>query len=264
MQTAHKRRTTLMLAVTRKAKIREIISEKKSVTVTELSREFGVTEETIRRDLKQLEEDGFLTRTYGGAFIQDGVENDIDTAIRETAYTDSKETIAARCLEIIRNGDSIFLDSSTTSLFLARALRDMRLTVVTNSLLIINELSGCSSIRLIALGGNYSAKDQAFIGSRTINSLKNFYMDKAFLSCRSLSMEHGISDSSESTSAIRQTLLDQSDSVYLIADHSKFDKTSFIRICGFERITGLVTDFSLTEQWAHFLEKAGVTVFPCL
>ena len=74
-----------MLAVARKARIRDIILEKKSITVTELAKEFDVTEETIRRDLKQLESEGFLTRTYGGAFIQDGVENDIDTAIRQTA-----------------------------------------------------------------------------------------------------------------------------------------------------------------------------------
>ncbi len=85
-----------MLAVTRKAKIKDIILEKKSVTVTELSKIFSVTEETIRRDLKQLEDDGFLTRTYGGAFIQDGVENNVELTIRETAYMESKQAIAKK------------------------------------------------------------------------------------------------------------------------------------------------------------------------
>ena len=83
-----------MLAVTRKSEIKDIVLEKKSVTVTELAKIFSVTEETIRRDLKQLESEGFLTRTYGGAFIQDGVENNIDLSIRETAYLKNKQADA--------------------------------------------------------------------------------------------------------------------------------------------------------------------------
>ena len=148
-----------MLAVTRKSEIKDIVLEKKSVTVTELAKIFSVTEETIRRDLKQLESEGFLTRTYGGAFIQDGVENNIDLSIRETAYLKNKQAIASRCRELIHNGDSIFLDSSTTTLTIAKAINDMRLTVVTNSLMIINELCDKANIHLIAIGGNYTPRD---------------------------------------------------------------------------------------------------------
>ncbi len=247
-----------MLAVTRKAKIKDIILEKKSVTVTELSKIFSVTEETIRRDLKQLEDDGFLTRTYGGAFIQDGVENNVELTIRETAYMESKQAIAKKCLSVIHNGDSIFLDASTTSLQLAKALQGMRLTVVTNSLLIINELYDKEDIRLISIGGSYTPRDKAFVGNTAIRNLESFYLDKTFMSCRSVSMEHGITDSNEAIAAIRQTLMTRSNHVYLIADHSKFDKTSFIRISGFETIKGLVTDKQMNEQWKEYLLKNNV------
>ena len=243
-----------MLAVTRKARIKDIILEKKSVTVTELSKIFSVTEETIRRDLKQLEDDGFLT-------IQDGVENNVELTIRETAYMESKQSIAKKCLSIIHNGDSIFLDASTTALQLAKALQGMRLTVVTNSLLIINELYDKEDIRLISIGGSYTPRDKAFVGNTALKNLESFYLDKTFMSCRSVSKEHGITDSNEAIAAIRQMLMTRSNHVYLIADHSKFDKTSFIRISGFETITGLVTDKRMDDQWREYLSKNNVELY---
>ena len=249
-----------MLAVTRKAKIKDIILEKKSVTVTELSKIFSVTEETIRRDLKQLEEDGFLTRTYGGAFIQDGVENNVDLTIRETAYMESKVAIAKKCLSVIHNGDSIFLDASTTALQIAWELQGMRLTVVTNSFLIINELLDKEDIRLISIGCSYTPRDKAFVGSTALRNLESFFVDKTFMSCRSVSMEHGITDSNEAIAAIRQTLITRSNHIYLVADYSKFDKTSFIRISGFDAITGLVTDKQLDDQWLDYLLKNDVEI----
>lgn len=250
-----------MLAITRKTKIKEIISEKKSVTVMELSKLFSVTEETIRRDFKQLEEEGFLTRTYGGAFIQDGVENSIDLAIRQTAYIESKQRIANKCLEIIHNGDSIFLDSSTTAFQIAKVIGNMRLTVVSNSLLIINELCDKENIHLISLGGSYSPKDKAFDGNTALKSLKGFYFDKIFMSCRSLSREYGITDSKEPLATIRQNLIKRGKRVYLIADFSKFNKTSFITISDFLPITGLITDRPLSEDWKYFLAENQVELY---
>lgn len=250
-----------MLAVTRKSEIRDLILEKKSVTVTELARVFSVTEETIRRDLKQMESEGFLTRTYGGAFIQDGVENNVDLSIRETAYLKSKQAIANCCRHIIHNGDSIFLDSSTTTLTIAKAVSDMRLTVVTNSLMVINELCDKPNIHLVCIGGNYTPRDKAFNGLSTSASLTTFYLDKTFMSCRSLSMDYGITDSLESVAAVRQSLVARSKEVYLVADFSKFDKTSFIHITDFDNITGLVTDRNLSSQWLDFLAKHNVEVY---
>lgn len=250
-----------MLAVTRKSEIRDLLLEKKSVTVTELAKEFSVTEETIRRDLKQLEGEGFLTRTYGGAFIQDGVENNVELSIRETTYLKSKQAIAGRCRQLIHNGDSIFLDSSTTTLAIAKAVSDMRLTVVTNSLMVINELCDKSNIHLVCIGGNYTSRDKAFNGMSTRASLAAFYLDKTFMSCRSVSMEHGITDSLESVAAVRQSLVTRSKEIYLVADFSKFDKTSFIYITDFDSITGLITDRKLSAQWLDFLAKHKVETY---
>lgn len=252
-----------MLAVTRKSKIRDILTERKSITVSELSAYFKVTEETIRRDLKSLEDLGFLTRTYGGAFIQDGVENTVNVSIREVAFVDSKTAIAKASRHLINNGDSIYLDSSTTSLFIAKAIKEMRLTVVTNSLLIVDELSTCDTIHLICIGGSLQRDDKAFHGSSVFDLLDKFYLDKTFMSCRSLSIENGITDSSESIGAIRKKLLTRSDKVFVVADYSKFNKTSFLHICNFNDINGIISDFEYTQEWRDFLQKSNVEIINC-
>ena len=252
-----------MLAVTRKSKIKEIILEKKSVVVSELAKAFSVTEETIRRDLKACEDEGFLIRTYGGAFIQDGVQNEVELSVRETAYTDSKQIIAEKCAELVHNGDSIFLDASTTALFIAKAVCEMRLTILTNSLKVINYLADFSNIHLITIGGSFVPNNMSFVGRGALQSLDNYFLDKTFMSCRSLSMTQGITDSNESMSEIRQKLITRSNKVYVVADYSKFDKTSFLNICDFSDIHGLITDKHLDQNWIGYLEENNVTYYDC-
>ena len=252
-----------MLAVTRKSKIKEILQEKKSVVVSELAEMFSVTEETIRRDLKTFEDEGFLTRTYGGAFIQDGVQNEVELSVRETAYTDSKQLIAEKCAELVHNGDSIFLDASTTAIFIAKAICDMRITVLTNSLKVIGFLADYPNIHLITIGGLFAPNNMSFIGRGALQSLESYYVDKTFMSCRSLSQTYGITDSNESMSEIRRKLLTRSNKVYVVADYSKFDKTSFLNICDFSDVHGIITDKHLDSNWIDFLNEHGVTYYEC-
>lgn len=252
-----------MLAVERKTAIKDLMLEKKSMTVVELSKQFSVTEETIRKDLQQMENEGFLTRTYGGAFIQGGALNDIDLALRETTCVSSKEAIADCCTSLIHHGDSIFIDASTTATFLAKRLKNMRITVVTNSTMAIEQLKDSDSVHLVCVGGVYSAKTRSFNGRATINVLNNYYLDKVFMSCRSLSMEHGITDSNEDMALIRQTLLQNSDNVYLIADASKFNKNSFVHVADFRKIKGIISDYDFTPEWTEFLAKNDVSIYKC-
>ena len=238
-----------MLAIERRACIKETIQEQKSVAVSDLARRFDVTEETIRRDLKVLESQGVLTRTYGGAFIQGGAINEVDVTLRETSYVDAKRQIAAQCLQLIRNGDSIFLDSSTTALEIARAIRDMRLTVLTNSLLIADVLSHSESIRLQVIGGVLQPQSMSFLGEAALAALAPYYVDSAFVSCRSVSLDRGITDSNEQSAAFRRA-----GRVYLVADHTKFGQTSFVQICGFDALAGIVTDQPLSAPW-HWMAQ---------
>lgn len=252
-----------MLAVTRKSKIKEIVLEEKSVIITDLAKRFSVTEETIRRDLKALEDEGFLIRTYGGAFIQDGVENDVNVKVRESAYIENKNHIAKQCLSFIHNGDSIFLDASTTALAIANLVKDLRITVLTNSLKITNVISECENIRLITIGGVFHAKSSSFLGNNTLSILNKYHVDRAFISCRSLDIKNGITDSNEQSAEVRTLMLDRANEVILIADHSKLDKTSFVKIDDFNKTNKLVIDTTLNQEWKEFLKIKNVDLYEC-
>jgi DeoR/GlpR family transcriptional regulator of sugar metabolism len=244
-----------MLSVTRKQKVKDLILERKSATVTELAEMFSVTDETIRRDLRALEEEGVLMRSYGGAFVQSGVENLIDSSIRSTVYTEEKSFIAEKCKHIIQNGDVILLDNSTTTFFIAKAVQDMRLTLITNSLPIINLLSQKENIHLICIGGFFSSKEHAFYGSKAQNALEEYYVDKAFFSCRSLSLDHGVTDSNDDWAQMRKTIIERSKERYLVADYTKFNETSFINICGFDRLDAIFTDRPISADWHLEMKK---------
>lgn len=252
-----------MLPIARKNKIKEIILEKKSVTVADLTKQFSVTEETIRRDLKQLEEEGILTRTYGGAYVSDGVQNDVNINLREHIHVEGKKKIAAKCLSMIKSGDSIFLDASTTSLVIASMLDDKKLTVVTNSLKVINCLIEKPNINIVVIGGTLSPSSLSNIGRSSEYTMKHYFFDTAFISCRSVSMHHGITDSNEQQASIRKLAAEHANNVYLIADYTKFDKTSFARICGFDQINHVVVDNKLSLEWKQFLNEQNITLFEC-
>ena len=250
-----------MLPITRRQKIKEYVAEKKSATVLGLAELFGVTDETIRRDLKALEKEGVLMRTHGGAFIQTGVENLVNAGLRTGIYVENKTIIASICKGLINNGDAIFLDNSTTCLYIAKAVEDMRLTIVTNSLSIVDNLTGRENLNIISLGGVFSHSEKAFYGGITINNLSEYYVDKVFISCRSLSIEHGITDSTERWNQVRQAAVERSKKTYLVADFSKFNEISFRRMCGFDRITAIITDKPLGEDWHQAMNQQGCMIY---
>lgn len=252
-----------MIPIARRNKIKKIILEKKSVTINELSELFDLTEETIRRDLKYLEDENFLTRTYGGAYISEGVQNDVNVNLREHIHVEGKEKIAKKCVEFIQSGDSIFLDASTTSLFIANLLKDMRLTIVTNSVKIMNTLIDNSNINLVFIGGSISSRSMSSLGRSAELTMQNYFFDSAFISCRSISMQHGITDSNEQQAEIRKIAIEHANKVNLVVDYTKFDKTSFASICSFRQIHNIIVDKKLSPEWINFLSENNITYIEC-
>ncbi|GAA0408057.1 DeoR/GlpR family DNA-binding transcription regulator [Paenibacillus motobuensis] len=252
-----------MLPIARKAKIKDLIIEKKNVTVAELTEIFNVTEETIRRDLKQLEDEGILIRIYGGAYISDGVQNDVNVNLREHIHVEGKKRIASKCVDFIKNGDSIFLDASTTSLYIANMIGSKRITVVTNSIKIVNTLVDSPNVHLVIVGGVVSNSSMSSLGRNAEQNMNSYYFDLAFISCRTISMQHGITDSNEQQAEVRRLAVERANTVYLVADHTKFDRTSFASICGFEHIHNIIVDESLSQEWHEFLEANNIALTEC-
>lgn len=252
-----------MLAVARKNKIRDIVLEKKSGTVVELAKIFKVSEETIRRDLKQLEEEGVLVRTHGGAYVQDSVEHEVDVNIRQGLLVEDKRRIAKKCAEFIANGDSVFLDSSTTAYAICDEILNREITVLTNSLKVINKLAEQSKMRLYCTGGEISRNTQSFLGRSALKSLAMFHFDKAFISCDSLNMEFGMMDASERQADIRELAASLASRFYLIVDHTKFNTTNFIQIGNLANAKGVIVDCPLDEEWKKHLEESNIPLYEC-
>lgn len=252
-----------MLALTRKNQIQDIIMEQKSVTVNELALKFSVTEETIRRDLKSLEETGVLTRTYGGAYIQNGVVNDIKRPLREMLHIPNKQRIARKCAEFIHNGDSIIMDPSTTVFPLCNEIKDKRITVLSDSLAVANFFSECDNIHLISTGGTYYGLFSCFTGRIAQQTIREYFVDMVFLSCRSIDMEHGVTESNEDIAIMHRLQIERAKKVYLLVDHTKFGNVSFVSICGFDKIDAIVTDDILSDEWHTFLERHNVKLYEC-
>lgn len=252
-----------MFSVTRREEIAKKVHEKKHVTVNELAKHYNVTEETIRRDLKVLEAEGLLTRTYGGAYVsyvgEYNVRDELDFSFRKKAGVASKKKIAKSCRQLLQNGNTVFLDASTTAYYVAQEISNMTITVVTTSMLIFNYLSAFKNITLISTGGVYDKTCDCLDGILIQEALKIYSFDKAFISCNSISIEKGITDSREESAIIRKLVLDRSKTVYCIADYTKFDTFSLIKICDVLDVSGLITDKSLDEKWQTFFKLNGYT-----
>lgn len=250
-----------LLAPERRSRILELVRRNKSVLVKDLCTKFGVTGETIRKDLSSLEQEGLLIKTYGGAYVKDGVKNEIDASIRETLFTEAKEAIGRACAELIGSGDTIFLDESTTCLAIARQLLNFDgITVVTNSLKISKTLAERGSCKLILSGGDLDRKNQCFVGGSAEEFLSRYYVDKSFVSCRGMDRIAGISDGSSVNGRIRSLMLRQGRERFLVLDYTKVNQVNFFKICDFTSIDTLVIDTLPGQEWRDFLQEQEIRV----
>lgn len=247
-----------MLPVTRREKIKELLLEKKTVHVSELSSLLEVSEETVRRDLSELEKEGFCQKIHGGATIANRVRSYIDNSTLQNIFKENKATMARRARKLIHDGDSIFLDSSTTSLQIAEAISDMNLIVITNSIDIGSYLSEFNNISLTVIGGNFQARSRSFIGRQSVKFLKDYYFDKAFISCKSIDIEAGCTDVDDEIVHVNATVLNRSQQRIIVADHSKFNKVSFVGLCRLNEVDIIITDNTVDNKWISKCMDLGV------
>lgn len=239
-----------MLGIDRRKKIAELLTENGSVTVVELSELFEVNAETVRRDLQKMEKDKQLVRTYGGAYVIGSVHADIPVFIREVTYREGKEQIGKLCADMIHNGDTIILDSSTTSLHIAENIKGrQKVVVLTNAVKVALKLADAKGIKVISTGGTLRGSSLSFVGQVAVNSLNGFYADKAFVSCTGVDLENGITDSSEEEAVVRIKMLERAKQKILIADNTKFGHTAFVQIAKLDMIDCVVTDQPLADEW---------------
>jgi DeoR/GlpR family transcriptional regulator of sugar metabolism len=249
-----------MLAVKRREIIVHKVRANKYVTVKELAEQFDVTDETIRNDLKFLEDRGDLFRTHGGAYVQAIRSYDVDVNYRLVVELAAKQKIAKIARNIINDNHIIFLDPSTTAAEIAKSITEMNLTVVTNSLLTTNLLANYPNIKIILIGGTFNKTYHCFINDINNLDMHEYFTQVSFVSCRSLCLEHGPMDSNQPLSQLRAMAIKNSQRVYLIADHTKFNEISLYKIASFEDLDGIITDEKPNDQWLEMAEETGIEI----
>ena len=248
-----------MLALERRNLILEKLQTEKRVVVSELSQLYDVSEETIRRDLDKLEKEGLATKSYGGAVINEDVSIDLPFNVRKNQNVTGKQKMAEVAASMVQDGDHILLDASTTAVFIAKALKDKeRLTVVTNSMEILLELSDVSGWNIISTGGKMKEGYLAFLGSRAEETIRSYYLDKAFFSCKALDQELGIMESQEAFATTKRAMIAASRRKVLVVDSTKFDQTAFSVAGDLRDIDVVVTDKKPSERWLERFTDAGI------
>lgn len=249
-----------MLAVERRNKIEQIINKNKSVLVVELAKQFEVTTETIRGDLEKLEKQGILVRTYGGATLVDTSEIELAITERDMVNFEGKQNIARYASELIKDGETIFLDSSTSSWHLARYIKEKKgITVITNAEKIVNELSGCEHVYVVCVGGELTSKNMSYVGRVAEKTIKeNYYANRCFFSCRGVTLGRGLVDSNEGEAEIKKAMLSCSESAIFLCDKNKIGKIGVPRISDLNGIDYFITDAELTDEWRQELAEKDV------
>lgn len=248
-----------MFSIERQQEIMNLLRTKKSVTVSELSRKFFIGEATIRRDLGKLEKSGLLKRTYGGAVLLEGLDIEIPFSVRETERKESKDAIGKLASGLVRDGDIIVIDSSSTSLRMIPYLKSKKkITAITNGAKIAIELGEQLHTRVYCTGGILRENSLSYIGELARKCIENFFADTLFFSCRAISMEKGLTDSNEDEADLRRIMIDNCKKTVLLCDYTKFDQVSFCKICNFDKINFIVTDRKPSNAWIEFLNKLNV------
>ncbi len=248
-----------MLAPERQKFILDELHKDGAVTVSRLATSLDVTEETIRRDLEKLEKQESLRRTHGGAVPIDGTTYELSLEKRKSTNVEVKQKLAAIAANHVVSGDTIFLDASTTTFFMAKEIKKLKnITVITNSLRVIAELCSCEHIKLIAVGGIVSS-NQSFVGSLSERSIReSYFANKMFFSSKGVTKENGILESNEQECGIKQSMLSNSEVKYFLCDGAKIGRVSFAKLTSLGDIDYIITDKIPDEEFVSALEDNNV------
>jgi DeoR/GlpR family transcriptional regulator of sugar metabolism len=238
-----------MTANHRREKIFELIKEDGSAKVVDLARIFKVTEPTIRQDLEKLEKDGLVIKEHGGAFLKN-VESHVRTvSLAQQENLDKKERIAQKCLEFIEAGDTIILDSGSTTSEIAKKLKGFKnLKVITNALNIALLLGAEPGIEVIVTGGEFKPPTLSLTGQKAADFFKGINVQKLFLATAGISLKSGLTYPSISDLVVKKAMIDAAETTFLVADSTKIGKSAFASLGALSLIDYIITDTGIEDK----------------
>ena len=250
-----------MFSDERRVQIIELMKEKKFIGVPELASMFYTSEATIRRDLDKLKKSGIIKRTYGGAALVEGIDAEIPLMVREEERTSEKQLIAQIASKLIKEGDVIIVDSSSTcAKLIPHIYTNKPKTVITNNPKTAIGLSKSNNMKIYSTGGFLRSSSLSYVGEPARNMIASFFVDTLFFSCRGASIATGLSEPSEEEAELKRVMLAQSKIKVVLLDSYKMKQKGFARICDFSNIDYLVTEVRPSEKWMRYLHENDVKV----
>jgi DeoR/GlpR family transcriptional regulator of sugar metabolism len=238
-----------LLKVQRQAQIRRMVEEQGQVTVNELSPFFNVSEATIRRDLEECSDRGWMRRTHGGAIKVERAGKEPPIIERINRNADAKERIGRKAAEMIHDGETIFMGSGTTVLEIAKHLPfDISITVITNSLLLIDELVTRPNIEIIVIGGMLRRSELSMVGHIANQDVREFRADRVFMGIRAVDPVHGFTNDYLPEAVVDREILKIAPEIVFVLDHEKFCKVSSVLVAPANAIDIIITDVDASDE----------------
>ena len=235
----------------------QYISSRDFVSIPELVEHFHVSVNTVRRDLNLLQEAGKIDKVYGGAKRAENSDSFSELlraySERNVTNTAEKYRIAGRAAQYICEGDVIFIDTGTSTVPLLQHIGDLHhLTIITNSVYVLYSAIELSSFTVIGLPGILKHKTASLVGEQCLEMIDTYNIDKAFMACSALSLQSGVSNSSMEEYSIKKRVLERSLTHYLLADSSKFDKSSLLTFAELTDFDYIITDKEPSSEYADY------------
>jgi DeoR/GlpR family transcriptional regulator of sugar metabolism len=249
-----------MLALERQQQILTLLEERGTVRTIDLAEEFQVTDETIRRDLQNLAENGQLARIHGGASSLSGRPTLQSFTERSSINVEKKRIIAQAAVQLIQPGRTYAFDSSTTVFELIRILPELPYRVVTNAYAVIEHLVGREQLELISTGGRYHPKTQTFVGGDSIDTLRRHNINTAFISCIGFDAIRGASEGFEQQATFKERLVQFADEVILLVDSTKLGQRSEYFFAAINQLSSIITDHAADPALIREFISAGCSV----
>jgi len=249
--------------IERRETILDRLKQNGSVRAADLSKEFDCSEVTIRRDIRQMAEQGLLRRTHGGAVLINKEDRQSSPASSINRNTQQKIKIAQYAYEFIEEHDTIILDDASTSYFLARQIirhPEKHVVVVTNSLLVATELAGVSHVELYMVGGNVGGHLAATFGERAVQEFSHMRVDKAFIGVHGINFDVGLTSVGTLQREIKRAIMNATKKTFVLADSSKFHGGYLAVICPLSQIHKIITDDGIEPECIRQAQKQQISM----
>ncbi|MEA4964912.1 MAG: DeoR/GlpR family DNA-binding transcription regulator [Oscillospiraceae bacterium] len=244
-----------MTATERREKIVAMLQHTNFIKITDVVSQFEISNETVRRDLDYLQDQKLIRRVYGGAILKERTQT---VPSHQSHLISELSAIGRAAADLVVPGESVFLCNGSTTLQVAHYLRSRsNITVVTNSLAIINELAD-SEVNLIILGGRLSSGERDISGDLTVDCVNRFYCDKAFFGCGGATMELGVMDYNSGSMPLHPYVIQRSAQHILVASSQKFGTPAFVTACSLDDVDLIISDTQLSEDYQTHLREHGI------